>query len=68
MENVWLPNVQDLSRRVSPQGPSTGRSASSRTGSPDSTICAVRSPDGMDPFITKNIVFREILSDAMDVE
>ena len=42
--------------------------ASSRTGSPDSTIYAVRSPDGMDPFITKNIVFREILSDAMDVE
>ena len=41
--------------------------ASSRTGSPDSTIYAVRSPDGMDPFITKNIVFREILSDAMDI-
>ena len=40
--------------------------ASSRTGSPDSTIYAVRSPDDMDPFITKNIVFHEILSDAME--
>ena len=42
--------------------------AYSRTCSPDSTIYAVRSPDGRAPFITKNIVFREILSDAMDVE
>ena len=40
--------------------------ASSRTGSPDSTIYAVRSPDGMEPFITKNIVFHEIISDAME--
>ena len=35
--------------------------ASSRTGSSDSTMCAVRTPEGMEPFVTKNIVFREIL-------
>jgi ATP-dependent DNA helicase PIF1 len=36
--------------------------ASSRTGSSESTIYAVRSPEGMEPFVTKNIVFREILT------
>ena len=39
--------------------------AASRTANDKTTVFAIRSKEGMEPFTTKNVVFKEILTDYL---